>query len=101
PSTTVIYTLPLHAALPIYSRLPFRPIITNSNPTPRRRPRMRPYLDLIRHVLDRGTRKRDRTGTGTLSVFGPQLRFDLARGFPLVDRKSTRLNSSHVKISYA
>ncbi|MGZ5141671.1 MAG: thymidylate synthase, partial [Burkholderiales bacterium] len=45
---------------------------------------MRPYLDLMRHVLEHGTRKNDRTGTGTLSVFGAQLRFDLNAGFPLL-----------------
>ena len=80
---------------------------------------MRQYLDLMGHVLEHGHRKDDRTGTGTLSVFGHQMRFDLGQGFPLVttkrlhlrsiiheliwfirgetnvDRKSTRLNSSH------
>jgi thymidylate synthase len=45
---------------------------------------MRPYLDFMRHVRDHGTRKEDRTGTGTLSVFGYQMRFDLRAGFPLV-----------------
>jgi thymidylate synthase len=48
---------------------------------------MRPYLDLLRHVLEHGERRTDRTGTGTLSVFGTQTRYDLRDGFPLVTTK--------------
>ena len=50
---------------------------------------MRPYLDLLRHVLEHGERRDDRTGTGTLSVFGTQTRYDLREGFPLVTTKKT------------
>lgn len=54
---------------------------------------MKNYLDLVQHVLDHGTRKTDRTGTGTLSIFGHQMRFALDKGFPLITTKKVHLRS--------
>ena len=54
---------------------------------------MQQYLDMMRHVRDTGTRKEDRTGTGTLATFGYQMRFDLSEAFPLVTTKRLHLKS--------
>ena len=54
---------------------------------------MKQYLELMNHVLHHGTKKEDRTGTGTLSVFGYQMRFDLQQGFPLLTSKKLHLRS--------
>jgi thymidylate synthase len=59
---------------------------------------MRPYLDLMQRILDHGVDQPDRTGTGTRSVFGHQLRFDLAAGFPLVTTKKVHLRSIVVEL---
>src|SRR6187399_1525244 len=61
--------------------------------TPKSTSPMQPYLDFMRHVREHGNRKDDRTGTGTLSTFGWQMRFDLALGFPLLTTKKVHTKS--------
>jgi thymidylate synthase len=59
---------------------------------------MRPYLDLMQRILDEGVEQADRTGVGTLSVFGHQMRFDLGKGFPLVTTKKLHLRSIFIEL---
>ncbi|WP_085314300.1 thymidylate synthase [Derxia lacustris] len=59
---------------------------------------MKPYLDLLRHILDEGHDRPDRTGTGTRAVFGHQMRFDLADGFPLITTKKLHVRSIFIEL---
>ena len=59
---------------------------------------MKQYQDLLQHIKENGLEKKDRTGTGTISVFGYQMRFDLKNGFPLVTSKKLHLRSIMVEL---